>query len=203
MNQEKIGKFIKDKRLELKMTQKDLADKSGISDRAMSKWENGRGVPDVSLLSDLSKVLDVTINDLLSGEVVKKEEYQQKFEENIMNTIDTKIKKENKILKLVLYCIFTLVFLLVMYVSIESIYMKSTINSYPLIQKNYSDDIHANDNMYFERTVYSYGFYVKYFYKSKNTDKPMVVSNNIDENDFEIIRKDFNLFNGQLFWSIP
>lgn len=203
MNQEKIGKFIKDKRLELKMTQKDLADKSGISDRAISKWENGRGVPDVSLLSDLSKVLDVTINDLLSGEVVKKEEYQQKFEENIMNTIDTKIKKENKILKLVLYCIFTLVFLLVMYVSIESIYMKSTINSYPLIQKNYSDDIHANDNMYFERTVYSYGFYVKYFYKSKNTDKPMVVSNNIDENDFEIIRKDFNLFNGQLFWSIP
>lgn len=203
MNQEKIGKFIKDKRLELKMTQKDLADKLGISDRAISKWENGRGVPDVSLLSDLSKVLDVTINDLLSGEVVKKEEYQQKFEENIMNTIDTKIKKENKILKLVLYCIFTLVFLLVMYVSIESIYMKSTINSYPLIQKNYSDDIHANDNMYFERTVYSYGFYVKYFYKSKNMDKPMVVSNNIDENDFEIIRKDFNLFNGQLFWSIP
>lgn len=203
MNQEKIGKFIKDKRLELKMTQKNLADKLGISDRAISKWENGRGVPDVSLLSDLSKVLDVTINDLLSGEVVKKEEYQQKFEENIMNTIDTKIKKENKILKLVLYCIFTLVFLLVMYVSIESIYMKSTINSYPLIQKNYSDDIHANDNMYFERTVYSYGFYVKYFYKSKNTDKPMVVSNNIDENDFEIIRKDFNLFNGQLFWSIP
>lgn len=203
MNQEKIGKFIKDKRLELKMTQKDLADKLGISDRAISKWENGRGVPDVSLLSDLSKLLDVTINDLLSGEVVKKEEYQQKFEENIMNTIDTKIKKENKILKLVLYCIFTLVFLLVMYVSIESIYMKSTINSYPLIQKNYSDDIHANDNMYFERTVYSYGFYVKYFYKSKNTDKPMVVSNNIDENDFEIIRKDFNLFNGQLFWSIP
>lgn len=203
MNQEKIGKFIKDKRLELKMTQKDLADKLGISDRAISKWENGRGVPDVSLLSDLSKVLDVTINDLLSGEVVKKEEYQQKFEENIMNTIETKIKKENKILKLVLYCIFTLVFLLVMYVSIESIYMKSTINSYPLIQKNYSDDIHANDNMYFERTVYSYGFYVKYFYKSKNTDKPMLVSNNIDENDFEIIRKDFNLFNGQLFWSIP
>ena len=203
MNQEKIGKFIKDKRLELKMTQKNLADKLGISDRAISKWENGRGVPDVSLLSDLSKVLDVTINDLLSGEVVKKEEYQQKFEENIMNTIDTKIKKENKILKLVLYCIFTLVFLLVMYVSIESIYMKSTINSYPLIQKKYSDDIHANDNMYFERTVYSYGFYVKYFYKSKNTDKPMVVSNNIDENDFEIIRKDFNLFNGQLFWSIP
>ena len=203
MNQEKIGKFIKDKRLELKMTQKDLADKLGISDRAISKWENGRGVPDVSLLSDLSKVLDVTINDLPSGEVVKKEEYQQKFEENIMNTIDTKIKKENKILKLVLYCIFTLVFLLVMYVSIESIYMKSTINSYPLIQKKYSDDIHANDNMYFERTVYSYGFYVKYFYKSKNTDKPMVVSNNIDENDFEIIRKDFNLFNGQLFWSIP
>lgn len=123
MNQEKIGKFIKDKRLELKMTQKDLADKLGISDRAISKWENGRGVPDVSLLSDLSKVLDVTINDLLSGEVVKKEEYQQKFEENIMNTIDTKIKKENKILKLVLYCIFTLVFLLVMYVSIESIYI--------------------------------------------------------------------------------
>ena len=79
MNQEKIGKFIKDKRLELKMTQKDLADKLGISDRAISKQENGRGVPDVSLLSDLSKVLDVTINDLLSGGVVKKRRISTKI----------------------------------------------------------------------------------------------------------------------------
>ena len=90
-----------------------------------------------------------------------------------------------------------------MFVSIESIYMKSNINSYPLIQKNYYDDIHVNDNQYFERTIYSYGFYVKYFYKSKNPDKPMMISNNISEKDFEIVKKDFYLINGQLFWSIP
>ena len=44
---------------------------------------------------------------------------------------------------------------------------------------------------------------MKYFYKSKNTEKPIVISNTIDEKDYELIRKDFYLFNGQLFWSIP
>ena len=115
----------------------------------------------MSLFLIISKELNITINDLMSGEIVEKKEYQQKFEENIVYTIDKKVKKENRLLKIILLTLFIIFFVLVMFVSIESIYMKSNINSYPLIQKNYYDDIHVNDNQYFERTIYSYGFYVK------------------------------------------
>ncbi|MGN1374907.1 MAG: helix-turn-helix domain-containing protein [Bacilli bacterium] len=203
MNQEKIGKFIAKKRKEKNLTQIQFAEKLGVSDRSVSNWENGKNMPDMSLFPIISKELNITINDLMSGEIVEKKEYQQKFEENIIYTIDKKVKKENRLLKVILLTLFIIFFVLVMFVSIESIYMKSNVNSYPLIQKNYYDDIHVNDNQYFERTIYSYGFYVKYFYKSKNPDKPMMISNNISEKDFEIVRKDFYLINGQLFWSIP
>ena len=203
MNQEKIGKFIAKKRKEKNLTQIQFAEKLGVSDRSVSNWENGKNMPDMSLFPIISKELNITINDLMSGEIVEKKEYQQKFEENIIYTIDNKLKKENKLLKIVLLILFAIFFISVMYVSVESIYMQSKMDSYPLIQKIYSDDVHANDNEYFERTIYSYGFYVKYFYKSKNTEKPIVISNTIDEKDYELIRKDFYLFNGQLFWSIP
>ena len=203
MNQDKIGKFIAKKRKEKNLTQIQFAEKLGVSDRSVSNWENGKNMPDMSLFPIISKELNITINDLMSGEIVEKKEYQQKFEENIIYTIDKKVKKENRLLKIILLTLFIIFFVLVMFVSIESIYMKSNVNSYPLIQKNYYDDIHVNDNQYFERTIYSYGFYVKYFYKSKNPDKPMMISNNISEKDFEIVKKDFYLINGQLFWSIP
>lgn len=203
MDQSKIGKFIAEKRKEKKLTQVQLAERLGVSDRSVSNWENGKNMPDMALFPIISSELGITINDLMSGEVVDKKEYQQKFEENIIYTIDNRVKKENKLLKIVLLILFAIFFISVMYVSVESIYMQSKMDSYPLIQKNYSADVHANDNEYFERTIYSYGFYVKYFYKSKNTEKPIVISNTIDEKDYELIRKDFYLFNGQLFWSRP
>ena len=88
MNQEKIGRFIAELRKEKKMTQIDLANKLGITDRAISKWENGRGMPDLSLLAPLCEILDVSINELLSGARLDKKDYQEKLEENIINTID-------------------------------------------------------------------------------------------------------------------
>ena len=66
MNQEKTGAFIAKRRKELNLTQKELADKLGITDRAVSKWENGRCMPDLSLLQPLSRILKVSVNDLLS-----------------------------------------------------------------------------------------------------------------------------------------
>ena len=79
MNQEKIGKFISTLRKEKNMTQQDLADKIGVTDRAISKWENGRGLPDLSLLKPLSDELGITINELISGEKLNKKEYQNRF----------------------------------------------------------------------------------------------------------------------------
>lgn len=73
MNQEKIGRFIKTLRMKKDMTQSDLANKIGVTDRAISKWENGRGSPDISLLIPLSEALNVSVLELLSGEKVEDE----------------------------------------------------------------------------------------------------------------------------------
>ena len=95
MNQEKIGKFIAECRKNKKMTQSELAEKLGVTDKSIGNWENGRNMPDLSLFKPLCDELDITINELLSGEIIKKEKYQEKFEENIINTIDYSTKKIN------------------------------------------------------------------------------------------------------------
>ena len=96
MNQEKIGKFIAKCRKDKKMTQSDLAEKLGVTDKSIGNWENGRNMPDLSLFKPLCDELGININDLLSGEKINKEEYQEKFEENIVNTIDYSTKRINK-----------------------------------------------------------------------------------------------------------
>ena len=97
MNQEKIGKFITTCRKDKKMTQSDLAEKLGVTNKSISNWENGRNMPDLSLFKPLCDELDITINELLSGEKLKKKEYQEKFEENMINTINYSTKKINLI----------------------------------------------------------------------------------------------------------
>ena len=93
MNQEKIGKFILECRKNKKLTQSELAEKLGVTDKSISNWENGRNMPDLSLFKPLCEILDISINDLISGEKVLKEKYQEKFEENMINTIDYTNKK--------------------------------------------------------------------------------------------------------------
>lgn len=78
MDQQKIGAFIARRRKELNLTQKELADKLGITDRAVSKWENGRCMPDLSLLQPLSRTLGIGVNDLLSGEIIPEEKVREK-----------------------------------------------------------------------------------------------------------------------------
>ena len=93
MDQEKIGKFIAKCRKQRKMTQSELGEKLGVTEKSISNWENGRNMPDLSLFNPLCKELNVSLNDLLSGEVVTEKKYQEKLEENIINTIDYSNKK--------------------------------------------------------------------------------------------------------------
>ena len=95
MDQIKIGKFIAELRKEKNMTQQQLGDKIGLSFKTISKWENGRGMPDLSSLKPLSESLDISINELLSGEKIKQEQYVDKLEENIINTIEYTDKQVN------------------------------------------------------------------------------------------------------------
>ncbi len=101
MNQEKIGKFIASVRKEKNITQNELAEKLGVSDRTIGNWENGRNMPDVSLFKPLCENLDITLNDLLSGEKVVDNCYHERLEENIINAIDysnKKIEKNNNVI---------------------------------------------------------------------------------------------------------
>lgn len=85
MNQEKIGKFIAKRRKEKQLTQKQLSEKLGVSTNAVSKWERGICLMDMSLLKPLSEILDVSINEILSGEYISEEDLKNKVDENIIN----------------------------------------------------------------------------------------------------------------------
>lgn len=86
-----IGKFIQEIRKEKGLTQKELAELIGVSDKTISKWENGNSSPDTSMLMSLSEALEVTVNELLSAERIAPENYSMKAEETIMTLI-----KENE-----------------------------------------------------------------------------------------------------------
>lgn len=94
MEQIKIGKFIAEERKAKGLTQRQLADVLSISDKTVSKWECGKGLSEVSLMLPLCETLNITVNDLLSGERVSEVDYQRKAEENMMDLM--KENQENK-----------------------------------------------------------------------------------------------------------
>ena len=90
----KIGKFIAECRKEKELTQSQLAEELNITDKAVSKWETGKGMPDVSIMMELCDILGINVNELLSGEKLSEEKYKEKANENIVSMI--KIADENK-----------------------------------------------------------------------------------------------------------
>ena len=98
MDQVKIGKFISDERKAKGYTQKQLSELLGISDKTISKWECGNGFPEVSLLLPLCNELEITVNELLTGERISQQNYKKKAEENMVNMIREKEENKQKIL---------------------------------------------------------------------------------------------------------
>ena len=96
MDQIETGKFIAECRKEKKLTQAQLAEKLNITDRAVSKWETGKSMPDSSIMLELCKILGITVTELLSGERVNMDSYEKKADENL---IALKRKDENNIAK--------------------------------------------------------------------------------------------------------
>ena len=100
MDQVKIGRFIAEKRKENKLTQQDLANLLGISNRAISKWENGICLPDAANMPELCKILKISINDLFSGEVVSMNDNEKKLEENLLAMKKAKEDNDRLLLRL-------------------------------------------------------------------------------------------------------
>lgn len=126
MNYDKIGKFIQEKRKEKNLTQKELAEKIGVTDRAVSKWERGVGCPDVSILEILSKELDCSILEILKGrkienEIIKVTEADDYIKDSM--NISKQITKEKIIsyINKVLVTTIVFIFLLLSYLNIVQI----------------------------------------------------------------------------------
>ena len=121
----KIGKFISLKRKEKGITQSELAEKLGITDRAISKWENGVCLPDAGTMPELCKLLNITINDLFSGEVVDMKDNEKRLEENLLEMTKIKEQRDKELLTLEIFIgvivsiiLFTCIFIAA-YVNIE------------------------------------------------------------------------------------
>lgn len=97
MDQTRIGMFIADRRKKASLTQMQLAEKLNITDRAISKWENGKSLPDSSIMLELCDVLGISVNDLLSGEVVTMENYNKEIEKNLLDMIKQKEQADKRL----------------------------------------------------------------------------------------------------------
>ena len=121
MDQKKVGRFIAECRKEKGLTQAQLAEQFGISNRAVSNWETGKSLPDASIMIDLSNYLGITVNELLSGGRIDMEDYKDIAEQTIVDVQKGKEKLKKKysviiiaiVLAILILCYFTLKFLLV------------------------------------------------------------------------------------------
>lgn len=118
MSNNQIGSFIQLSRKEKGMTQKDLAEQIGVSDKTISKWENGNSVPDTEILTSLCQALDITVNELLSGEKLPVENYSMKAEENMMNLLkENENNRKNSVGQLVVGCVLGVLTLVLLFCS--------------------------------------------------------------------------------------
>jgi len=98
MDQVKIGKFIAERRKAAGLTQMQLAERLLITDRAVSKWENGRSLPDSSIMLELCSILGISVNELLCGEVVLMENYNKELEKNLIEMVKQKEQADKRLL---------------------------------------------------------------------------------------------------------
>lgn len=124
MDQVRIGRFIAEKRKAQKLTQQQLAEALGITDRAVSKWETGRSLPDASVMLELCRLLKITVNDLLNGEVVTVEKYNAAMEKSLLEMVRQKEEKDRQLLKTeIVIGVVSILFLLAM-ITVGAFFMK-------------------------------------------------------------------------------
>ncbi|MBP3437511.1 MAG: helix-turn-helix transcriptional regulator [Clostridia bacterium] len=99
MNQIKIGKFIAERRKKANLSQMQLAEKLNITDRAISKWETGKSLPDSSIMLLLCDILNITVNDLLCGEVITMDNYNKELEKNLLEIVKQKEESDKRLLR--------------------------------------------------------------------------------------------------------
>lgn len=119
MDQIKIGKFIAECRKKNNLTQAQLAERLNITDRAISKWENGKSMPDSSIMLELCSELNISVNDLLCGEKISKDAYNKQLEQNIIDMIKQKEASDKRLLtmEIVMGVLISIVFFALIFIA--------------------------------------------------------------------------------------
>ena len=160
MNLTKIGKFIAEQRKKKKLTQEQLAERLGINNRTISRWENGINMPDASLYKKICEILEISIEELINGEKTNKENAKQSYEKALITTVDTNKKQERKINKLLKVLILAVSVSIISILIIIIYYNKK----YPKIDIYNMNVIESDKNELNEKITLNQKNYKIYFY---------------------------------------
>ena len=160
MDQERIGKFIASSRKKQKLTQQELAERLGVTNKSISRWENGKTLPDISFFKPLCEILNISIEELINGEKTDFKRKNDSVEKAIINTMNTKEKekrKMNKIISILLIFITIIIFILFLLI----IYYKQKFPKINIFDLNIvkSDSIETKSNVILSTDKYKVWFY--------------------------------------------
>ena len=203
MDNQKIGTFIKELRKEKNLTQKDLAGKLNITDRAISKWERGINCPDIFLLDDLSQILDVSVIEILKGRRLSKEEIinNKELVETMSFANKTLKEKLKKVIDTVTISIVVFISLLLLLYNIRGIYYSNKVyntdsNQEISLQDKYINKINNNINL-IENNQGKYNYEEYQLILNFINDIKYLTNKNIEQeliNKTQFTIKDFNNF---------
>ena len=184
MNKEKIGKFIAELRKEKKLTQEELANKLGITKNAVSKWERGLSMMDVSLFKPVCEILEVTIVELLNGERIKQDDMKIKVDDTIRNTIEYTNKKikNNKVKNVLL----TILIIAILCIGTFFGYKFVLLNKYTLEKPNNVEEIvkglkNQKEIKINKRTISEDEYFTIENFKIRNDFKDCEITNTVGE----------------------
>ena len=159
MDQVKIGKFIASLRKSKKLTQQELAELLGVTDRAISNWENGRRMPDISLLKPLAENLGITVNELISGERIPEEKMMTAIETNLIQSLETAKKIKRKSFKIIgVFVILIVLLLFILLAHYKSTYPQIKLYDIEAYHTEFDEPYELLESFkYQDRSFYYYG----------------------------------------------
>ena len=198
MNQENIGKFIAECRKNKNMTQQELADMLNVTNRAISNWENGRRMPDVSFFKPLCEILGISVNELINGRHISEDKKNDVFDNTIIDTLDKSKKQKKKSNNIILCLIIVLLILIIFTILISNYYKKlyPKIDIYSLVE-SLSDDQYSLKKQFSIRNentisdIYYYGIETAQLCDPKNNCYEIKVAMDYKQTDIDDIKKFF------------
>lgn len=194
MDQKKIGLFIQECRRKKKLTQAELGEKIGVTEKSISNWENGRNMPDLSLFKPLCEVLDISVSELLNGEKIVKSKVLDKSNDTLINTLkisDKNKKKSNKIIKSLLFTLICFIIIFLIFIFNIKIYKEIDIYS---VVVSLSDEYKLKKHLSYsensiKRDIYYYGIDTTQLCDLKDNCHELKIALNYKQTNLENIEK--------------